>query len=210
MKIENEQGVIIEFVKQSMNTDWEIVKIQTRFPDAIIKHKDTRETYLVEFEFLASNFLLHDHDIRGCDLIICWENDWLDCILPIWTMSDWHTKTAVRTVNIKDKEIAHLLNQNRKLRDENNRLKKELFDIDNIQQEIDYTKTDRQQISLRKEKIIELETEKTLLDKAIEDEIKSLIINNPDITNYQICKLIWGKQGSSYKRKIDEIIEQLN
>jgi hypothetical protein len=30
----------------------------------------------IEFEFRARNFAEHAHDPKGCDLIVCWEDDW--------------------------------------------------------------------------------------------------------------------------------------
>ncbi len=82
----NEQGVIVIFTQQAETAGFEIVSIQTNFPDATVKRGET--TYQVEFEFKASNFAVHRHDIRRCDLIIAWESDWPDCILPVLALSD--------------------------------------------------------------------------------------------------------------------------
>ena len=30
----------------------------------------------IEFEFVSSRF---DHDPSGCDLVVCWEDDWKGC-----------------------------------------------------------------------------------------------------------------------------------
>lgn len=93
---ENEQGVVVLFSQQAEEAGFEIVSIQHRFPDAIIKHKG--EEYRAEFEFKASNFIAHKHDPRGCDLIICWEDDSpLDFPLPILALSKpgWAVNDAV-------------------------------------------------------------------------------------------------------------------
>jgi len=78
----NEQGVVLLFGSLAKEQGWEVVSIRSEYPDAILKDRDGN-TWTVEFEFLAANFLLHRHDHRHCDLIICWENDYLDCPLPI-------------------------------------------------------------------------------------------------------------------------------
>ncbi len=51
-----------------------IIKIQSEFPDAIVMDKK-RRVKKIEFEVRASNFLQHKHDKKGCDFIVCWEND---------------------------------------------------------------------------------------------------------------------------------------
>lgn len=51
-----------------------IIKIRNEFPDAVVidEKKDIKR---IEFEVRASDFIQHGHDKRGCDFIICWEND---------------------------------------------------------------------------------------------------------------------------------------
>ena len=85
---ENEMGVIVLFSQQAESKGFEITKIQSAFPDAIVRWRD--QDYKVEFEYVSSNFDRHGHDPRGADLIICWERD-CDSILPILALSetDW-------------------------------------------------------------------------------------------------------------------------
>jgi hypothetical protein len=33
----------------------------------------------VEIEFQSRNFLLHHHDAKVCDVIVCWEHNWPEC-----------------------------------------------------------------------------------------------------------------------------------
>lgn len=91
MDIKNELGVIVYFSQEASKAGYEILKIGSDYPDAIIT-KDSVE-YKAEFEYLASNFNQHGHDIRECDIIICWENDLPDCPLPIIALSqaEWAT-----------------------------------------------------------------------------------------------------------------------
>ncbi|MFH1633705.1 MAG: hypothetical protein ABIG63_06790 [Chloroflexota bacterium] len=83
---ENEMGVIVLFAQQAEQAGFEIVEIGATFPDAVVR-KDGIE-YRAELEFLASNFSAHNHDCRGCDLIICWKNDTDDYVLPIMALSE--------------------------------------------------------------------------------------------------------------------------
>lgn len=96
MEIKNELGVIVNFAIQSALYNFEIVNIDgSNYPDAIIK-KDGIE-YKAEFEYKSSNFNAHGHDIRKCDLIICWENDLPECPIPVIALSDpnWHTTPII-------------------------------------------------------------------------------------------------------------------
>lgn len=85
-EVNNEQGVVVYFAQQGANHGFHFESVQTAFPDAIIWHKGVR--YRVEFEYQAKSFLHHQHDPRGCDLIICWHNDYSDSILPVLALSD--------------------------------------------------------------------------------------------------------------------------
>lgn len=51
-----------------------IIKIRNEFPDAIVMDKK-KNVKRLEFEVRASDFIQHKHDKKGCDIIICWEND---------------------------------------------------------------------------------------------------------------------------------------
>jgi hypothetical protein len=51
-----------------------ILTFQTQFPD-VTALDDDRTQNLIEIEFNASDFIAHGHDKKGCDYIICWEND---------------------------------------------------------------------------------------------------------------------------------------
>ncbi len=83
---ENEMGVIVVFSQQAHEAGFEIVSIRCEYPDATVK-KDER-IYRAEFEYKSSNFNLHGHDLRECDLIICWINDTPDCVLPVLALSN--------------------------------------------------------------------------------------------------------------------------
>ena len=33
----------------------------------------------IEFEYESKNFLLHGHDPKRCDVIVCWRHNWKEC-----------------------------------------------------------------------------------------------------------------------------------
>ena len=82
----NEQGVILLFAALCFDLGFRIEGVRTRFPDALLIRKNAQGTFskcLAEFEFKASNYKLHKHPLKGCDLIVCWENDWQDSPIEI-------------------------------------------------------------------------------------------------------------------------------
>jgi len=82
----NEQGVVLLFAAVCHDLGFRIEGVRTKFPDALLIRKNDKGTFskcLAEFEFRASNYQLHKHPLKGCDLIICWENDWQDCPIEI-------------------------------------------------------------------------------------------------------------------------------
>jgi hypothetical protein len=83
----NEMGVILLFGYYLQDLGFShIEEIRASFPDAIGmrpigggKYKRVR----IEFEFKSSSFKRHGHSIAGCDIIVCWIHDWLDCPLEV-------------------------------------------------------------------------------------------------------------------------------
>lgn len=56
-----------------------ITKIQTAYPDVLVLIDD-KTIKRIEIEIYASQF---DHDPKGCDFIVCWEND-LESVPEDW------------------------------------------------------------------------------------------------------------------------------
>ncbi len=105
---ENEMGVIILFAQTIIDKPIEIVRIGGDFPDVIIRFAD--KEYRAEFEFMAKNFIKHNHDVRKCDLVICWKNDAPnDFILPVWELSrpDWFTIDRISLPTLEQREITY-------------------------------------------------------------------------------------------------------
>jgi hypothetical protein len=81
----NEQGVVYVFGRVADKLGFEVERIQTAFPDCeamreVAPGKWQREK--VEFELFSRNFLEHQHDPKGCDIIVCWVHNWPEC--PEW------------------------------------------------------------------------------------------------------------------------------
>lgn len=68
-----------------------IIRIRNEFPDAIVMNKN-KEVKRIEFEIRASDFLAHRHEKRGCDYIVCWEND----------LEEEQSKDLPEVISIKD------------------------------------------------------------------------------------------------------------
>jgi len=81
----NEQGVVFLFGKVHDDLNLKIEAVRQSFPDARIRRFNGRSWNLLrcEFEYKSSDFLKHGHDIKGCDLIVCWQDDWRDCPVEV-------------------------------------------------------------------------------------------------------------------------------
>jgi len=112
----NEMGVVVRFAQVCESYGYEIVSIQSAYPDAVIRGFD--KEWRVEFEYLASNFLAHRHDPRKCDLIVCWVNDLRDNELPltIWELSSAADFCLILEVPEAAKELAYYRAENKYLR----------------------------------------------------------------------------------------------
>jgi hypothetical protein len=95
----NEQGVILLFAALCHDLGFMIEGIRSSFPDSLLRRKNSKGTWKscrTEFEFKSSSFRLHKHDPRQCDLIICWEHDWIDCPVEVVAL-----KEVVRQFNYR-------------------------------------------------------------------------------------------------------------
>jgi len=84
----NEQGVVYLFGMVSSELGFMVETIQEGYPDCEAKRcVDQRQNrwqrVRIEFEYRSSNFRDHGHDPNKCDMIICWEHDWLQCSLEV-------------------------------------------------------------------------------------------------------------------------------
>jgi len=85
----NEQGTIVLFSKLAEELGYTFKEIGTRCPDAILE-KDGKPVR-VEFEFASRSFLSHKHDPNDVDLVICWEDNWPSCPVPVLSLESYVT-----------------------------------------------------------------------------------------------------------------------
>lgn len=110
----NEMGVVVLFAEVCESYGVSIVNIQSAYPDALINMNG--EYYRVEFEYYASNFLLHKHDPRNCDLVVCWIDDLKDRDFPltVWQLSS-RIDPVIKIYSDVEKEIAFLRSENKEV-----------------------------------------------------------------------------------------------
>src|SRR3989344_587090 len=76
----NEQGVVFLFSRILEELNMYIEEIKQGYPDCIARRytgKGWKRVY-IEFEFLSGNFIQHGHDPKGCNIIVCWEDNLSD------------------------------------------------------------------------------------------------------------------------------------
>lgn len=86
----NEQGVVFLFGMIAHEIGFRVEAVQTGFPDCEAKRHVGHgrwQRIRIEFEFLARSFRDHGHDPNGCDLIICWENNWPEAPVEVLALS---------------------------------------------------------------------------------------------------------------------------
>jgi len=86
----NEAGVMFLFASMARELGYAALKLQTEFPDCIALRKvDHERSQLVriEGEYESKNFLVHLHDVNGCDMIVCWRHNWPECPLEVLELS---------------------------------------------------------------------------------------------------------------------------
>lgn len=82
----NELGVIFLFGAMAWQLGFVVHKLQAEFPDCEAMRRvseDRCQLVKIEFELESRNFLKHMHDVKGCDLIICWRHNWPECPIEV-------------------------------------------------------------------------------------------------------------------------------
>jgi Homing endonuclease associated repeat len=78
----NEAGVVYVFGRVADKLGMEVERIQTAFPDCEAMREVAQgkwQRVKIEFEFASRNFVDHGHAQDGCDIIVCWVHNWVDC-----------------------------------------------------------------------------------------------------------------------------------
>jgi hypothetical protein len=84
----NEQGVVFLFGMVAFELGFIVEAVHAAYPDCEAKRRiDDKggrwQRVRIEFEFRSRSFLAHGHDPLKCDLIVCWEHDWVDCPIEV-------------------------------------------------------------------------------------------------------------------------------
>ena len=86
----NENGVLVLFGAMAERLGFLVLRVQLGFPDIEawrIVGPDRLQRVKIEAEYLSRNFLAHGHDPKGCDLIVCWEDNWPECPVEVIELS---------------------------------------------------------------------------------------------------------------------------
>lgn len=83
----NEQGVVLVFQQLCESMGLEILSIQAGYPDALIFDKANQTKIRIEFEYESKNFIIHKHDPKGTDWIICWKKNKGKYPVPVLELS---------------------------------------------------------------------------------------------------------------------------
>lgn len=91
----NEQGVVLLFGALAKDLGFAVESVTGGFPDCEAKRRcgDSWQRVRIEFEFQSRNFVTHRHDAAGCDLIVCWEDNWREAPLEVLSL-----KVAIRRI----------------------------------------------------------------------------------------------------------------
>lgn len=82
----NEMGVVYLFGTLARELGFVVLKMHRGFPDCEALRRlgnGKWQRVRIEFEFESRNFVWHAHDVTGCELIVCWENNWEECPLEV-------------------------------------------------------------------------------------------------------------------------------
>lgn len=86
----NEGGVLFTFGAVARRLGFKILRLQYAFPDCEAMREVAPEVWQrvrIELEFESKNFKLHRHRKEGCDLIVCWVNNWPECPVEVIELS---------------------------------------------------------------------------------------------------------------------------
>ena len=78
----NEEGVVFLFGMVAKELGYMVEALQAGFPDCEAKRQvgpNKWQKVRIEFEFESRNFRDHGHPGEGCDVIVCWRHNWLEC-----------------------------------------------------------------------------------------------------------------------------------
>ncbi|HET9836943.1 MAG TPA: hypothetical protein VFR84_01830 [Candidatus Angelobacter sp.] len=86
----NEGGVMFAFGALARRLGFKILRSQYAFPDVEAMREvapGVWQRVRIELEFESRNFKMHRHRKEGCDLIVCWVNNWPECPVEVIELS---------------------------------------------------------------------------------------------------------------------------
>ena len=86
----NELGVMFLFGTMAARLGFVVTRIQAEFPDCEAMREVEPSVWQrekIEVEYESRNFVKHLHDPKGCDLIVCWIDNWPECPLEVVELS---------------------------------------------------------------------------------------------------------------------------
>jgi hypothetical protein len=81
-----EAGVIFLFGTLASQLGYMVTLLRAGFPDCEAMREVEPEKWQrvrIEFEHESRNFLRHMHQVRDCDMIVCWNHNWPECPLEV-------------------------------------------------------------------------------------------------------------------------------
>jgi hypothetical protein len=99
----NEMGVVILFGAAALELGFVIEAARTGFPDCYAWRRvaDGRwKRVRIEFEYASANFRVHEHSPAGCDLIVCWEHNWLKCPVEVFNLKKEIAKLRLKGLGL--------------------------------------------------------------------------------------------------------------
>jgi HNH endonuclease len=100
----NEMAVVFLFGAVARQMGFVVTRLQPSFPDCEALRRVDRDRWQlkrIEFEYESRNFILHEHDIQGCDIIVCWKHNWPECPLEVVELSklDWNKLMSIEPLS---------------------------------------------------------------------------------------------------------------
>jgi hypothetical protein len=94
----NEVGVSLLFGMIYRELGYVVEMVKPGFPDCAAKRQirpGIWQRVRIEFEFRSRKFWKHGHKAEGCDVIVCWENDWPDCPIEVLELKSASERLAL-------------------------------------------------------------------------------------------------------------------
>jgi len=95
----NEAGVLVLFGAMARELGFAVESVTGAFPDCEAKRRtglDVWERVRIEFEYQSRNFQTHRHDPAGCDLIVCWEDNWPESPVEVIQLREEIARLRIR------------------------------------------------------------------------------------------------------------------